>query len=127
MQTTSFTDTLRALETTWSAVIFTMNFYKDTDVPLLKLADDVVEQLESDQMAVQSIVGSRYGHFKKEAGDWQRALGLVSDITTLLADLQRTWSYLEPLFIGSEEVKRELPDDAKRFQAIDAQVSKWVG
>ena len=36
-----------------------MNFYKDTDVPLLKLTDDSVEQLESDQMAVQSIVGSR--------------------------------------------------------------------
>lgn len=115
-------DTLRSLEGTWSTVIFTMNFYKDTDVPLLKLADEVVEQLESDQMAVQSIVGSRYSHFKKEAGEWQRALGLVSDITTLLQELQRTWSYLEPLFIGSEEVKRELPDDAARFRNIDSQV-----
>jgi hypothetical protein len=36
-----------------------MTFYKDTDVPLIKLADESVEQLESDQMAVQSIVGSR--------------------------------------------------------------------
>ena len=33
-----------------------MNLYKDTDVPLLRLEDEIIEQLESDQMAVQSIV-----------------------------------------------------------------------
>ncbi len=73
-------------------------------------------------MAVQSIVGSRYGYFKKEASEWQRTLGLVSDVSTLLIEIQRTWSYLEPLFIGSEEVRKELPDDAKRFQEIDKEV-----
>jgi dynein heavy chain len=99
-----------------------MNFYKDTDVPLLKLEDDIVEQLESDQMAIQSIVGSRYGHFKTEALEWQRTLGLVSDVSQLLSELQRTWSYLEPLFVGSEEVRKELPEDAERFKEIDADV-----
>jgi len=115
-------ETLKNLENTWSGVNFSMNFYKDTDVPLLKLEDDNVEQLESDQMAVQSIVGSRYAYFRKEATEWQKSLGLVSDITSLLQDIQRTWSYLEPLFIGSEEVKKELPEDAKRFREIDEQV-----
>ena len=57
-------DTLKALEATWSGVSFTMNFYKDTDVPLLKMDDLSVELLESDQMAVQSIVGSRYAYFR---------------------------------------------------------------
>ena len=40
----------------------------------------------------------------------------------LVGEIQRTWSYLEPLFIGSEEVKRELPEDAKRFEGIDRNV-----
>lgn len=115
-------ETLKNLESTWSTVNFIMTFYKDTDVPLLKLEDEIVEQLESDQMAVQSIIGSRYGHFKKEAAEWQRTLGLVSDVSQILSELQRTWSYLEPLFIGSEEVRKELPDDAKRFQEIDTEV-----
>ena len=39
-----------------------------------------------------------------------------------VGEIQRTWSYLEPLFIGSEEVKRELPEDAKRFEGIDRNV-----
>lgn len=40
----------------------------------------------------------------------------------LIGEIQRTWSYLEPLFVGSEEVKRELPEDAKRFEGIDINV-----
>ena len=31
----------------------------------------------------------------------------------------QVWSYLEPLFAGSDEVKRELPMDAARFLKID--------
>ncbi len=115
-------DTLRSLENTWSQVSFTMQFYKDTDVPLIKMEDESVEQLESDQMAVQSIVGSRYAFFKPQAIEWQKSLGFVSDVYQLLSEIQRTWSYLEPLFIGSEEVKKELPEDANRFREIDMEV-----
>eukprot|EP01033_Poteriospumella_lacustris_P003465 gene3469-2562_t len=115
-------ETLKNLNATWSAVDFSMNFYKDTDVPLLKLDDETIEQLESDQMAVQSIVGGRYAFFKREAGVWQKVLGTISDVYQILSEIQRLWSYLEPLFIGSEEVKKELPDDARRFEQIDAQV-----
>jgi dynein heavy chain len=118
--------TLANLETTWAAINFSMTWYKDTDVPLLKLDDELIEQLESDQMAVQSIVGSRYAHFKQGAIEWQKSLGAVSDIVLLLVELQRTWSYLEPLFIGSEEVKKELPEDAKRFQEVDSQVRNFL-
>ena len=40
--------------------------------------------------------------------------------STQMSDTQRKWAYLETLFIGSEEVKRELPADAERFAGIDA-------
>ena len=113
---------LAQLDVTWSQIEFFSSWYKDTDVPLLRLEDESVEQLESDQMAIQSIVGSRYKHFVVPATEWQKALAAVSDVSQMLAEIQRTWSYLEPLFIGSEEVKRELPDDARRFQDIDEQV-----
>ena len=73
-------ETLLALELTWSTVDFSMSYYKNTDVPLLRLEDEIIEQLESDQMAVQSIVGSRYGHFKSQAVEWQRALGESLDL-----------------------------------------------
>lgn len=59
-----------------------------------------------------------------QVNSWQQALGAVYEIYVLVSEIQRTWSYLEPLFIGSEEVKRELPEDAVRFAGIDDNVKK---
>ena len=36
----------------------------------------------------------------------------------VLADNQRVWSYLEPLFMKSKEVQEELPEDAARFKGM---------
>lgn len=41
---------------------------------------------------------------------------------TLLNEIQRTWSYLERLFIWSEEVKKELKDASERFKVIHEDV-----
>ena len=37
----------------------------------------------------------------------------------VLADNQRVWSYLEPLFMKSKEVQEELPEDAARFKGMN--------
>jgi dynein heavy chain len=115
-------DTLANLETSWSSISFVASLYKDSDVPLLKIAEEDFELLEADQLTLQGMVASRFVHFKEESGRWQKQLVAVSEINQVWAEIQRMWSYLEPLFIGSEEVKKELPDDAKRFAGIDAQV-----
>ena len=59
------------LETTWSTVEFNMTPYKDTDVPLLKMGDEDIEMLESDLLSLQSMVTSRYQHFKRQSSAWQ--------------------------------------------------------
>lgn len=41
---------------------------------------------------------------------------------TAMNDMQQMWSYLEPLFINSEEVKQELPKDTERFERVDGEV-----
>jgi dynein heavy chain len=56
--------------------------------------------------------------FEEEVQSWQRHLANIADTFTLLGEIQRTWSYLEPLFIHSDEVKRELPEDAKNFAGM---------
>jgi len=60
------------------------------------------------------MVASRYTHFKEESTKWQKWLVTVSEVNQILSEIQRMWSYLEPLFIGSDEVKKELKEDAKR-------------
>jgi len=117
-------ETLVALATTWKNVNFKVSSYKDTVVPLLKITEEDADQLEADQLALQSILASRYDYFKSQATEWQCALVAVSEVVQMLSEIQRTWSYLEPLFIGSEEVQKELPEDALRFAGIDDQVRK---
>jgi dynein heavy chain len=114
---------LSGLDERWVSIEWFMEKYKDTDVPLLKLIEEDFEALEADQLAVQGMLASRFiKQFQETVQEWQVKLANISDVFVLFGEIQRTWSYLEPLFIGSEEVKRELPEDAKRFVGIDNNV-----
>jgi dynein heavy chain len=117
---------LAGLEKTWASVVFNMSLYKDSDVPLLRLGEEDMEVLEADMLALQGMASSRYVFFKAQSLTWHKALSAVAEVVGVLGDIQRLWSYLEPLFVGSEEVKRELPTDAQRFQGVDSQVRELL-
>jgi len=48
----------------------------------------------------------------------------ITEILTVSAEVQRNWAYLENLFLGSDEVKKELPEQAKQFVFIDQEVKR---
>ena len=48
----------------------------------------------------------------------------VADVVQIMSEIQRTWAYLESLFIHSDEVKKELPEAAERFAGIDVKVKE---
>ena len=115
----------------WSEIKFTMTPYKqigsEEEIPLLGIDEDDFELLENDQLVIQGMLASRYlSQFKVEVNDWHKALFNVNEVFLLISDIQRTWSYLEPLFIHSDEVKRELPEDATRFASIDKSVQSCL-
>lgn len=116
---------LAALAERWAGVAWLMEPYKDSGVPLLKMAEEDFEALEGDQLVAQGMASSRYrSQFEAEVVGWQKALGTINEVYVVLQAIQRAWSYLEPLFVGSEEVRRELPEDAFRFAGIDLDVRK---
>ena len=111
----------------WSGIIFTMTTYKNgmKDVPILGIGEEDFEALENDQLVIQGMLASRFvAQFEKQVTSWHKALFNVNEVFMLVSDIQRTWSYLEPLFIHSDEVRRELPEDATRFAIIDKTVIK---
>jgi dynein heavy chain len=66
------------------------------------------------------MMASKYlATFEDWVTGWQKKLSSVSDIFLQMQDTQRKWAYLETLFIGSDEVKKELPEDAERFAKVD--------
>ena len=113
--------TLAKLEETWKTVEFEFNQHNETDVRLISMKEEDFETLEENQLVVQGMMASKYlATFEGPVTAWQKQLSSVSDVLTQMLDVQRKWAYLETLFIGSEEVKRELPADAERFKSIDS-------
>ena len=67
------------------------------------------------------------GHFLTEISTWQSVLGLVDHVTTLLIDVQRTWCHLESIFIGSEDIRLQLPRDSQRFDEANKEFISMMG
>ncbi|OMJ82808.1 hypothetical protein SteCoe_16405 [Stentor coeruleus] len=119
--------TLKKIKETWDVITFDKTQHKNTDIYLLRVSEENFELLEEAQVQVQNMFASRYlQHFEKEVVDWQKALSSISDNTTLLSEVERSWSFLENLFIGSEEVKKELPTESERFIEIDKEVKNII-
>lgn len=105
--------TLKKLEETWATIVFLLQEHKGTGVHLLKMSDEEFEQLEEQQVAVNQMFSSRFlSTFEDQCVYWQTHLAGVSEVVTMLQEVQRSWTFLENLFIYSEEVKKELPKES---------------
>jgi dynein heavy chain len=70
---------------------------------------------------------SRYlATFESKIVYWQKSLADIADIIVIIGEVQRSWSFLENLFIHSEEVKKELPNESEKFKDIDVDVKKLL-
>ncbi|DBA03229.1 TPA: hypothetical protein N0F65_011588 [Lagenidium giganteum] len=118
------------LEGIWAEVNWEMTPYnpgapEEDIVPLLKVSEENFELLETHQIDVQSMSASPYqSEFESRVASLQVGLSSINEVVLLLGDIQRSWSYLEPLFIQSEEVKKQLPELTADFEDIDVEVRK---
>ena len=58
-------------------------------------------------------------YFLDEVSGWQKKLSTADMVITIWMEVQRTWSHLESIFIGSEDIRKQLPEDSDRFDKID--------
>lgn len=112
--------TLERLEATWKDILLEFQAHKDSGYYLIRLSEDNFDILENDQTSVSAMFSSRYlATFEDKITYWNKALAQIGEIVVLLGEVQRLWSFLENLFIHSEEVKKELPEESKKFVFID--------
>ncbi|CDI86634.1 hypothetical protein EPH_0074210 [Eimeria praecox] len=108
------------LTNTWEGALFVLTPARQPDVHLLSLSEESSELLEEQQMLVQNMMVSKFfATFETEVTKWQKLLATIGDVTQMMREVQRSWTFLENLFLCSEEVKRELPQEAERFVQID--------
>lgn len=55
----------------------------------------------------------------KQVRSWERTLNRVNETLDMWYTVQRKWMYLESIFVGAEDIRLQLPEEAKKFDAID--------
>ena len=89
-------------------------------VTMLKASEELIETLEENQVQLQNMLSSKFiAFFLTEVSDWQLKLSTADSVIILWFEVQYKWSYLESIFIGSEDIRNQLPEDSKRFDGID--------
>lgn len=58
-------------------------------------------------------------YFYNEVSAWQNKLSNADQVISVWMEVQRSWQHLESIFIGSEDIRSQLPEDSKRFENID--------
>lgn len=101
---------LKELQATWVRMEFQFEPHPQTYMPLLRSNEDLIEVLEDNQVQLQNLMMSRYiTFFLEEVSGWQKKLSTADTVISLWFDVQRTWSHLESIFIGSEDIRAQLP------------------
>jgi len=91
-------------------------------VAALKSPEEIRQQLEDHIMTLQSVGASKYARSVKAAvAKWEKDLNIITDTIDCWMLTQKKWMYLESIFSG-EDIKQQLPDQARKFTKIDG---KW--
>jgi dynein heavy chain len=114
---------LRAISDKWAATAFVLVPYKkngETRGLLLRPDETLRQFLDDDLMNLGAISGSRFVPiFAAVVSEWDKKLNIVSEAVEVWLAVQTKWAYLEGIFLGSEDIRQQLPEEAKRFAAID--------
>lgn len=79
------------------------------------------------QVQLQNLITSKFiAHFLEEVSSWQKKLSIADQVTTVWFEVQRTWMHLESIFMSSEDIRRQLPVDAERFNRIDKEFKEMT-
>ncbi|CEL96675.1 unnamed protein product [Vitrella brassicaformis CCMP3155] len=91
------------------------------DVRLLEPLDDIIEVLDQHSMDLMGMVSQgKFVEFCRPVVDeWQANLRTVDNVLTVWMKVQKNWKRLEPIFMQSEDIRSQLPEDSKRFEQLD--------
>ena len=117
---------LDEIEKNWGSAEFLFKDYERVPgIKLLNIDEDQYAILEENMQQLQTMIRNKYkAHFEEQIVKWRKYLNEINEVWVALSDTQKTWTFLESLFIGSDEIKRELPNETEEFVKIDQEVKE---
>lgn len=111
---------LNDLNSNWKILEFETEIHERTKLKVIRVSEEILEALEENQVQLQNMMSSKYiAHFLEDVTHWQNILSNADQVISGWMEVQRKWMYLESIFIGSEDIRNQLPQEAKRFEDVD--------
>lgn len=109
---------LTKIEKVWEEQILDFIVYKDTFI--LGSLDETIEFVEQHSMELMGMMASKdVEEFKTSVMLWRKNLKTVDSVLAIWVKVLKNWQRLETIFLESEDIKAQLPEDTKRFQKVD--------
>uniref|UniRef100_A0A5K3EIM2 AAA_6 domain-containing protein n=1 Tax=Mesocestoides corti TaxID=53468 RepID=A0A5K3EIM2_MESCO len=103
----------------WENIIFEIQPYKTTGTYVIKITEEINQQLDDHIVLTQSLSFSPYKKpFEERIASWEKRLQITQEVIEEWITCQRNWLYLEPIFT-SEDITRQLPVEGKRFATME--------
>eukprot|EP01051_Picozoa_sp_SAG22_P003712 SAG22_NODE_184_length_15968_cov_39.081858_6_plen_372_part_00 len=110
---------LKTTGETWDEYELEMVNYQ-SKTRLIKGWDDLFTKLGESISSLTSMAMSPYYKVFADVGKaWEDKLNNLNERFDVWVDVQRRWVYLETIFLGSAEIKFQLPQEHRRFMQID--------
>ena len=116
---------LKKIEDTWKVQSFSFDLQPDGEMYLLRIDESVMECLEDSVVQLGNLQGSKYvqnnASFLEIVSNWQRKIGNVDSVIQAWTEVQKKWQNLQSIFVGSADIRVQLPEDSKRFDSVDVE------
>eukprot|EP00960_Hanusia_phi_P039624 753955-Hanusia_phi.AAC.6 len=114
---------LSKIKDTWAMLSLELFPYSKGDIPrgyILKSTDDIMNSIDENMTALQAMGSSKFVvPFLDEVKSWEKVLSTIGECCDIWLIVQRKWQYLEGIFIGSDDIRLQLPEAAKEFDKLD--------
>ena len=120
--------TLEGIEETWRALDMDMvPFREGKEIYKLRSTEDVFAALEDNIVTLSTMKASKYFVvFETPINAWEQKLGLVSEVVEIVQKVQMSWMYLENIFVGSEDIRKQLPQESILFDSVNDSFAKYM-
>lgn len=120
----SIENALKLIEQTWRTMKFSiLKYTKGTEERglILGSVEEIILALDDNSMSLQSMGASRFvTAFIEVVQKWEKSLSKVSECIDVWLIVQRKYMYLESIFVGSPDIRMQLPQEAIRFDKVDS-------
>jgi dynein heavy chain len=103
----------------WKEIYFEVVPYRETGTFIIRKTDVVMALLDEHRVLTQAMNFSAFkGPFEARIAQFDKQLGLMSEILEEWGNAQRQWMYLQPIF-DSPDINKQLPNESAKFKNVN--------